>query len=371
MNDDRREAGTTRAGRPGTRQHDAVLSDLVRALQPRATGMPVSRRPRVGFVGVEWPDGARLHDLASSGLVDVRTVSDPSPTVARDAAARLRNTAPTVRVLVDPAATLDEPLDGIVVARHTPDATGLIRAAIARGLAVFAAHPLAGSAREAADTVAVARAHDRLLGVDFRHRGLAGVAEMAALVRDGAIGTVFSADLAYHCTSGVPHTHGMREGLNGCLLELGSHLVDLALHVLDTDEVHEISGRRYASGRRLAPRLAVAEDHASAELVAGRGVSVRLACSWRADLGQPHATEALFRGTRGALRLRNVPGSPNAYRVEQLEGARQRTLGGTLDAWNCGAGCAWARRLARSPGFDESATRIPLVLTIIEQILAA
>jgi predicted dehydrogenase len=147
--------------------------------------------------------------------------------------------------------------------------------------------------------------------------------------------------------------------------------VDLALHVLDVPalELTEVvSGRRYASGRLLDAGAPIAEDHATAELLLGRGVTTRIACSWRASIGQEAVIEATFTGTRGALRLRNVHGSFNAFRVEHCEGTRCRTVGGTLDAWSGRVACAWARRLAADPGYDESADRIPLVATIIERI---
>jgi predicted dehydrogenase len=270
---------------------------------------------------------------------------------------------------------------GTPAGEHAAQAT----AALERGIAVFCHHPIAEGAGDATRIVDLARDCDRLVGVDFRYRQVSGVPEMAALVRDGAIGDVFSVELAYHTAHGpeaasdAPASPSHDTGgdaaattaaSTGCLLELGSHLVDLLLHVLDAPPVHTVSGRRYVSGRRLPPGARMAEDHATAEITLGRDITARLACSWRASLGRESVIDARFIGTRGALRLRNVHGSSTAFRVEQHEGTRTRTIGGTLDAWSGRVACAWARRLATDPTFDESALRIPLVSTIIESIVA-
>lgn len=350
----------------GTRQ--TALSDLVLELRRSAEhpSQPL-RRPRLGFVGVEWSRNARLRDLASGGVADIRTITDDDPEVARDAASHIRNFAPNVRVLRDADQLIAEPLDGVVIGAAVQQRAALALAALDRGLSVFSPYPLADSARDTAAIVERARRRDRLIAVDFHFRNAPGVAEMAALIRDGAVGEVFAVDLRWQSIFGSDQAG--EPNSSGCLVELGSHLVDLAMHVLDEPPVHAVAGRRYASGRLLDPsQLSTPDDHVVADLIVGGETSVRLACSWRAAIGQEAHVEASFVGTRGTLRLRNVAGMLDAFRVEHCEDSHCRTLGGTRDAWGGRMADAWARQLARDPKFDMAAARIPLVAGIIDRI---
>lgn len=354
-------------------QRDTTLSDLVMELRRSAehAAQPL-RRPRVGFVGVEWSRNSRLRDLASGGVADIRTLTDDDPQVARDAASQIRNFAPNVRVLRGAEQLLSEPLEGLVIGGPVADRAGLAMAALDRGIAVFSHHPLAETARETAAVVDRAHRRDRLLAVDYLFRHVPGVAEMAALVRDGAVGEVFSVDLRWQSLFGSDDAGapGSTDGASvGCLVELGSHLIDLMVHVLDEPPVRTVTGRRYASGRLLpAAQSRIPDDHTTAELVVGDDVGVRLGCSWRAAIGQEALVEASFTGTRGTLRLRNVAGMLDSFRVEHCEGSRCRTLGGTRDVWTGRMADAWVRQLARDPRFDMSAARIPLVAGIVDRI---
>ncbi len=373
MKDSERDIGSGTPSERGVSRRSAgsretALSDLVLELR-RSAEHPAQplRRPRLGFVGVEWSRYARLRDLASGGVADIRSVTDDDPNVARDAASHIRNFSPNVRVLRSTDQLIAEPLDGIVIGAALPQRAALAIAALDRGLAVFSQYPLAESARETATIVERAQRRDRLIAVDFHFRNVPGVAEMVALIRDGAVGEVFAVDLRWQSMFGSEETGASNVG--GCLVELGSHLIDLAMHVLDEPAVHSVNGRRYASGRLLSgPQTRSADDHVVADLVVGNETTIRLACSWRAALGQEAVVEASFVGTRGTLRVRNVAGMLDAFRVEHCEGARCRTLGGTRDAWSGRMADAWVRQLARDPRFDMAAARIPLVAGIIDRI---
>ncbi len=359
--------------RRGASARETALSDLVLELR-RSAEQPFQplRRPRLGFVGVEWSRNARLRDIASSGIADIRSITDDDPAIARDAASHIRNFAPNVRVLRDIEQLIAEPLDGIVIGGAAPQRAALALAALDRGLAVFSQYPIADTARETAAIVERAQRKDRLIAVDFQLRHVPGVAEMVALVRDGAMGEIFAVDLRWQTMFGSDQAgelNASEVNTSGCLVELGSHLVDLALHVLDEPAIHAVSGRRYASGRPLAPRQwRTPDDHVIADLIVGHDTSIRLACSWRAAIGQEAIVEASFVGTRGTLRLHNVAGMLDGFRVEHCEGSRCRTLGGTRDAWRGRMADAWARQLARDPTFDTAAARIPLVARILDRI---
>src|SRR5690606_31420282 len=124
-------------------------------------------------------------------------------------------------------------LDAVVIA--TPN--GLhARQAIAcleRGLAVFCQKPLATTLCAVQRVLGAARAADRLLGIDFCYRHVNGMHELRDRVRAGAIGEIVAVDLCFHNAYG-PDKSWCQDRLlagGGCLLDLGVHLLDLALWV--------------------------------------------------------------------------------------------------------------------------------------------
>lgn len=304
----------------------------------------MSRRPRIGALGVGWIGRHRLEKVVESGAADVVAVSDPSPLALDQAAAA----APGARAVASFEDLLALDLDGVMIA--TPSALHAEQAvaALGCGASVFCQKPLARTAAETRQVVAAARAADRLLAVDLSYRHVAGVPELRRLVQDGALGHVFAADLVFHNAYGPDKEwfyDPARSG-GGCLIDLGSHLVDLAQWVLGCASLEVVDRSLMAGGRPLASPGAV-EDFVAARLVTDAGASLRLTCSWRLHAGQEAVIEASFHGTRGGASLRNVDGSFYDFVVDHHEGTRRRRLAAPPDAWGGRAAVAWAARLAR------------------------
>jgi predicted dehydrogenase len=150
-------------------------------------------------------------------------------------------------------------------------------------------------------------------------------------------------------------------------MDLGIHLVDLALWTLGTARVEEVSSRLFAGGRalvgesqlRAAPVTRVpigtssqCEDYAVAELLLEGGAVARLACSWRLPAGCDAVIEATFYGTRGGASFRNISGSFYDFSAELYRGTTREVLAAPPDAWGGRAAVAWAEALAGGSGFD-------------------
>ncbi|HVS77709.1 MAG TPA: Gfo/Idh/MocA family oxidoreductase, partial [Steroidobacteraceae bacterium] len=328
-------------------------------------------RARLGFLGVGWIGLSRMRAVVQAGAAEVVCIADAAPeSAARAAQAALTSMQSAPRTVAGLEALLEEEIDGLVIAtpsgQHAPQAI----AALTRGLTVFCQKPLATTAAEAARVVAVARALDRLIDVDFCYRTVAGVPQLAGLVRCGALGEVFAADLTFHNAYGPDKSwfYDRRQSGGGCVMDLGIHLVDLLLWALDFPEVVDVRSRLYAEGRPLEqPAL---EDYATAELCLASGAVARLACSWRLPAGRDAVIEAAFYGTRGAAILRNVNGSFYEFTVEHCEGTRRRLLAGPPDDWGGRAICAWARRMTENAAFDPAAERLVSVSAVIDRIYA-
>jgi predicted dehydrogenase len=310
-----------------------------------------------------------MRAVVEAGAGDVVALADPAAAAAADAAAD----APGCEVTssLDDLLALD--LDGVVIA--TPSALHADQAvrALERGVAVFCQKPLARTAPEARRVVDAARAADRLLGVDLSYRHVTGLAELRRLVQDGALGHVYAADLVFHNAYGPdkPWFQDARLSGGGCVMDLGIHLVDLALWVLGFPEVKGVAATLRSRGEPLRGRSdGRVEDHATAQLELAGGTSVRLACSWWLAAGQECVIEASFYGTGGGASLRNVNGSYYDLVVERLHGTRRERLASPPDAWGGRAAVAWARRLAGDGRYDPEVASILEVQAALDRIYA-
>ena len=296
----------------------------------------VATRPRVGFLGAGWIGRSRMEAVVSSGLVEVAAIADPA----------VPGALPGLEEL------LDVPLDGLVVA--TPSALHAEQAiaALQRGVPVFCQKPLGRDAAETHAVVEAARQADRLLGVDLSYRHVEGARRIRELVRAGELGAVFAADLTFHNAYGPdkPWFYDRALSGGGCVIDLGIHLVDLVLWTLGAADARVVSSTLLARGR--TPGRDEVEDYAVAQLDVG-GRAVRLACSWNLHAGRDAVIEAAFHGTRGGAALRNVGGSFYDFRADRFEGTASHVLAEPPDDWGGGAIREWARRLARSPRYDD------------------
>ena len=319
--------------------------------------------PRVGFLGTGWIGRHRMAAVAETGAMEIVGYTDPSDESAREAAAVAPRAA---RVdALDELLALD--LDGVVIAtpsaQHAAQSIQVLKA----GAAVFCQKPLGRTAAEVDNVIAAARAADRLLGVDLSYRHTAAAEAIAALLREGALGCVFAADLVFHNAYGPdkPWFYDAALSGGGCVIDLGVHLVDLALWLLGFPPTSDVTAQLRAGGEPLQPGSV--EDYATATFRAGN-VDVRLACSWRLHAGQEAVIEAAFYGTNGGAALRNVNGSFYDFTAERFDGTRREALVVPPDDWGGRAAAAWARQLAQSSAFDPSAEQFGASATVLDRI---
>lgn len=324
-------------------------------------------RPRIGFLGTGWIGRHRMEAMLATGVVEAAAICDPSADCAGEAA-RL---APQAKVLPSLEAMLDERLDGLVIA--TPSALHAAQsiAALERGLAVFCQKPLGRNAAEARAVVAAAKAADRLLSVDFSYRYTKGMEAIAELVRSGALGRVFAADLVFHNAYGPDKLwfYDRVQSGGGCVMDLGVHLIDLLLWLFDFPEMAEVKANLLAGGAPAAPDAV--EDYAVAQLTLANGVVARLACSWRLQAGREAVIEASFYGDRGGAALRNVGGSFYDFEALRFDDTASEVLVSPPDDWGGRAAAAWAESLGRSGSFDPAAERLVEVAEAIDRIYQA
>lgn len=323
-------------------------------------------RPRLGFAGVGWIGRHRMEALIESGLAEVAAVADPDPARAREAAAMGAGASQHP----DLDALLGADLEGVVIA--TPSALHAEQSirALQAGLPVFCQKPLGRTAREVRQVVRAAQVADRRLGVDLSYRHTEAMRCIRDLIRDGAIGRVYAADLTFHNAYGPDKDwfYDPSQSGGGCVMDLGIHLVDLALWALGFPGVDHVTSRLFAGGQPLAQPDEQVEDYATARLDLENGATATLSCSWNLPAGSEAVIEAVFYGTEGGLAFRNVNGSFYDFRAERLRGTASETLVTPPDAWGGRAAVGWARALGRSNRYDDRIERIIPVADVIDAI---
>ena len=328
---------------------------------------PHMRRPRLGFLGVGWIGRQRMQALADSNAARIVAIADADAHCARAAVHDIAG----ADVVADLDALLERDLDGMVIATPSGLHAAQAIAALERGLAVFCQKPLARTAAETQAVVAAAQRADRLLGVDFSYRAVAGVPELRALVRGGALGDIYAIDLTFHNAYGPdkPWFGDLAQAGGGCVMDLGIHLVDLARWVCGDDaDIESVHAQLCAQARPLQRPVAELEDYASAQWRSRRGIAHRMACSWRLPAGRDAIIEAAFYGSHGGAALRNVDGSFYDFTVEHFDGTARQRLAGPPDTWGGRLLVQWAQRLAHGDCFDAEAWSLVEVARVVDGI---
>jgi predicted dehydrogenase len=337
------------------------------ASAPVATPVISAAKPKLGFLGVGWIGRNRLEAIAAQGAAEVSYVADPAPQNTADAL----QSAPAA-VAVDSLATmLAQPdLAGVVIA--TPSALHAAQsiAALQAGKAVFCQKPLGRTAAETRAVMEAARQADKLLGVDLSYRHTAAMQRVYEVVQSGELGQVYAVELVFHNAYGPdkPWFYDPQLSGGGCVIDLGVHLVDLALWALGFPPVQEVRSQLFAKGQPLTNPAEQVEDYATASIVLGSDTHVQLSCSWNLPAGQEAIIGATFYGTQGGVALKNMNGSFYDFAAERYYGTRTERLVSPPDAWSGRAGVVWAERLAQGEAFGEEAEEFVRVAEVLDKI---
>lgn len=322
--------------------------------------------PVLGFLGVGWIGRSRMSSIAASGLAEIVAVADADPAAADAAATEVGAKQ------VDPAALLagDLDLDGLVIA--TPSALHAQQAvtALSDGVAVFCQKPLGRSAEECAAVVACARAADRLLGLDLSYRFVEAVRRAREVVAAGGIGRPYAAELSFHNAYGPDKPWFLDPVLSGggCVIDLGTHLVDLGLEIFGRPPVQHVTSRLFRAGRPFEPANGGVEDHGVVRVDLAGGATFTVACSWFLPAGQDAVIGARVYGDEGGVAVHNVGGSFFDFQAERLHGTSREVLVTPPDDWGGRAAVDWARRLSAGARFDEEVAGVIEVARVLDQV---
>jgi len=204
--------------------------------------------------------------------------------------------------------------------------------ALNAGVHVLSEKPMAENAEVAAAMVAAAEANDRVLEVSFNHRRRGDVRALKRIVDAGLLGPIYYAKAGWLRREGIPglgswFTRTATAG-GGPLMDIGVHMLDMALHLLDEPEVLAATAATYAEfgprGRGgasgdLGGKTAAAggsfdvEDLSTAFLRLGAGGTLLLESSWAQWIPHDQCYVAVYGSDGGAnIEWGGPPGA--AYR---------------------------------------------------------
>jgi predicted dehydrogenase len=305
----------------------------------------VAAKPRLAFAGLGWIGRHRMNAIVDSGLAEAAWTCDLDTELSFDD-------------------LLASEADAIVIA--TPSAMHAEQsiAALERGKAVFCQKPLGRDAGETRRVVDAARANDRLLGVDLSYRFTDAMRAVKKLVDDRTIGDVYSVDLVFHNAYGPDKRWFYDKALSGggCVIDLGIHLVDMALWTLGFPVVERTTSRLFHHGGHSV------EDYAVALMDLSNGAAMQLACSWNLSAGRDAVIAATFYGSQGAAAFRNVNGSFYDFIAEHYQKTQTTQLTQPGDAWGGRAAVDFAEKLAQSNAFDPAVEHVVEVAEALDGI---
>jgi predicted dehydrogenase len=305
-----------------------------------------------------------MKGLAAADLAHVVAVAD----VNVDAAVKAASEIPGTRACSDLDELLTMNLDGVVIA--TPNALHASQAisALDAGAAVFCQKPLGRTASEVRRILEAANRADRLLGVDFSYRYTDGLQKIAAIIRSGAIGEIYTAELTFHNAYGPdkPWFYDRSQSGGGCVIDLGVHLIDIALWMFDRSVVGG-TARLFSNGVAWDGSDGV-EDFGTMRLDFEGGATAQISCSWRLPAGRDAIIEAAFYGRHGAVKWQNVGGSFFDFVAERFDGTRATIISQPPDEWGPRALMHWAQCLGAGVRYNPEVERALEVATILDQV---
>jgi predicted dehydrogenase len=319
---------------------------------------------KIGFLGVGWIGKNRMEALSNSEWASVSAISDVNPDLSMQVAKEFN-----AKAVASFEELLAQSPDGVVIA--TPSALHASQAikALEKGIPVFCQKPLGRNYNETKAVVDAAIKSNKLLGLDLSYRHTT-FKKLYNLIQADGLGKIYAVDLTFHNAYGPNKAWFYNPELSGggCVIDLGVHLVDLALWTLGFPEISRMNSTLFHKGKMISGTPTVAEDYATAQMETNHGTSIRLTCSWNLPAGCDAIIEAKFYGEKGGASFKNVKGSFYDFTVEQYNKTNTAVLSLPPDEWSGRAISEWAEQLYASNKFNPEAKRYSHVAKVLDMI---
>jgi predicted dehydrogenase len=288
----------------------------------------VNGRPlRAGVVGLGWAGQQHMAAYADLPDVDLVALAGLEAELLEELGEQLG--VPSEQRYADWRDMLaSADLDVLSIATPTTLHAPMAVAALEAGVHVLSEKPLAESAEVGERMVQAAERNQRVLDVSFNHRRRGVVKALRELIQSGDLGPIYYAKAGWVRRQGIPtlgswFTRRATAG-GGPLMDLGIHMVDIALYLLDEPHVHTATAATYAefgprglgaSAAASVSKTGVAEGHFDVEdlstafLRLSGGATLLLECSWAQWVPEDQCYVTVY-GADGGAGIIWAPGTP-------------------------------------------------------------
>lgn len=322
----------------------------------------------LGFIGLGWIGKNRMEVLLNKGKISSVTIAEPCKQNAEEA---LKVAEGAVLAESPEEIYEDNDIDGVVIA--TPSALHAAQSlqALKSGKAVFCQKPLGRTAAEVEELIKASQEVDKLLSVDLSYRYTKAFQAVYDTITKGHIGKVYAVELVFHNAYGPDKEwfYDINQSGGGCVMDLGTHLIDMALCCLGYPEINELKSYLFSKGVKLEPNENTVEDFAKITMLTDKESAITLECSWHASAGKDAVIRAVFYGTEGGVAFKNKNGSFYDFEAEKYKGTFKEILENAPDDWSGRAGLVWSEKIINSVGYDDlTATEYLKTAQIIDRI---
>lgn len=321
-------------------------------------------KSELAFIGTGLIGLNRMKSLLDEDMCYPVAIFEPDPKNARKA----YDLAPDAIIYRDLDDLLESQPDGIVIATPNSFHAAQCIKALQRGIAVFCQKPLALTAEQTRKVISTAYVGNRLLDLDLPYRYTDGIQKIRTERKE--IGNIYAIDLVFNHAYG-PDKMGIYDPAlsgGGCLVDLGIHLIDLALWMLDFPEITKISSTLMSKGVIMEMRSNEVEDFASVQMETENGTAIRLVCSWNLQAGQDAEIRASFYGSGASALFYNINGSFYDFEAAICHGTSREIISRPPDDWGTRALIRWTRDLQESRSFRKSAFLYYNTAEVIDKI---
>lgn len=210
----------------------------------------------------------------------------------------------------------DERVDVVHVCTPNNAHASITIAALDAGKHVMCEKPMAITVKEAEAMAAAARRNHRLLSIGYQARFGENAKRLKAMCAAGELGDIYFARAYAVRRRGVPtwgHFLDREIQGGGCLIDLGTHAIDLALWLLDNYEplyvvgsvFHKLNGQ-HSEANRWGPwdtEKFQVEDSAFGYIKMKNGATIEVDCSWALNTIHEREDKAMLIGTRAGADL--------------------------------------------------------------------
>ncbi len=194
----------------------------------------------------------------------------------------------------------------------------IVKEALSRGIHVHCEKPMAKNISEANEIAQLAAASSGILFTGMNKRYATFAKEMKSKIQDSSFGDIYSIDMTWIRKRGIPGKGGWFTNKElsggGVLIDLGVHLIDLALYLTDFPEVTGIFGQAdsyfmdedvelttWAPAQNTAPLSIDVEDTCVMMFTLKGRISVTIRLGWAANSIDTEQVSIACYGTKAGL----------------------------------------------------------------------